>query len=259
MSVKVTQGSTSVDAIPVFVAQYQINAVMPSNTPTGTVQVTVSYNGLTSAPAAVQVVAANFGAFTVSGGRGPGIVQNYVSATQTPLNMTNLTAAPGDYVILWGTGLGPLPAGASDTQPPPAGSLPASVQVLVGSLSITPAYAGRAPGLAGVDQIDFQLPSNAPLGCYVPLQVVVNGNASNTVTMAINNNRQPCSDTSPFSATSRNGGKNASIGLARLVLHRSDQRAEDRQRNGGYRHGVVQPVARSGRPWVLAVRFPAAA
>jgi uncharacterized protein (TIGR03437 family) len=216
VTVKVTQGSTSVNAIPVFVAQYQINAVMPSNTPTGTAQVTVSYGGLTSAPAAVQVATANFGAFTVSGGRGPGIVQNYVSATQTPLNMTNLTAAPGDTVILWGTGLGPLPAGDSDTQPAPAGSLPVSVQVLLGDLTISPAYAGRAPGLAGVDQIDFQLPSGATLGCYVPLQVLVNGNASNTVTMAINNNRQPCSDASPFSATSRNGGKNASIGLVRL-------------------------------------------
>ncbi len=213
---KVTQGSTSVNAIPVFVAQYQINAVMPSNTPAGTVQVTVSYGGLSSAPAAVQVVPSNFGAFTVSGGRGPGIVQNYVSATQTPLNMTNLTAAPGDTVILWGTGLGPLPAGDSDTQPAPAGSLPVSVQVLLGDLTIQPAYAGRAPGLAGVDQIDFQLPTSATLGCYVPLQVLVNGNASNTVTMAINNNRQPCSDSSPFSATSRSGGKNASIGLVRL-------------------------------------------
>jgi uncharacterized protein (TIGR03437 family) len=216
VTVKVTQGSASVNAIPLFVAQYQINAVMPSNTPTGTVQVTVSYGGLTSAPAPVQVVQANFGAFTVSGGRGPGIVQNYVSATQTPLNMTNLTAAPGDTVILWGTGLGPLPAGDSDTQPAPAGSLPVSVEVLLGDLTITPVYAGRAPGLAGVDQIDFQLPSSVTLGCYVPLQVMVNGNASNTVTMAINNNRQPCSDSSPFSATSRSGGKNASIGLVRL-------------------------------------------
>jgi uncharacterized protein (TIGR03437 family) len=216
VSVKVTQGATSVDAIPLFVAQYQINAVMPSNTPTGTVQVTVSYNGLSSAPAPVQVVVANFGSYTVSGGRGPGIVQNFVSGTQTPLNMTSVTAAPGDTVILWGTGLGPLPGGASDTLPAAGGSLPASVQVLLGNATISPAYAGRAPGLSGVDQIDFQLPTNVTLGCYVPLQVVVNGNASNTVTMAINNNRQPCSDASPFSAPSRSGGKNASIALARL-------------------------------------------
>ena len=67
-----------------------------------------------------------------------------------------------------------------------------------------------------MDQIDFQLPSDVTLGCYVPLQVVVNGNASNTVTMAIDNGRQPCSDASPFSAASRSGGKNASVGLARL-------------------------------------------
>jgi uncharacterized protein (TIGR03437 family) len=216
VSVKVTQGATSVNAVPVFVAQYQINAVMPSNTPTGTVQVTVSYNGLTSAPAPVQVAVANFGSYTVSGGRGPGIVQNWVSPTQTPLNMASVTAAPGDTVILWGTGLGPLPGGASDTLPAAGGSLPVSVQVLLGNQTISPVYAGRAPGLSGVDQIDFQVPSNVTLGCYVPLQLMVNGNASNTVTMAINNNRQPCSDASPFSSTSRSGGKNASIALARL-------------------------------------------
>jgi uncharacterized protein (TIGR03437 family) len=218
VSVKVTQGATSVAAIPLFVAPFQINAVMPSNVPTGTVQVTVTYNGATSTTAPVQVVASNFGAFSVSAGRGPGIVQNYVSPTQAPLNTSGVTAAPGDTVILWGTGLGPLPGGASDSLPPAAGSLAVSVRVSVGRESVQPVYSGRAPGLAGVDQINFVIPQNAPLGCYVPIQVVAAGMASNVITMAIGANRQPCSDSSPLGTLSRNGGKNASVALTRLTF-----------------------------------------
>jgi len=42
-------------------------------------------------------------------------------------------------------------------------------------MSITPVYAGRAPGLSGADQINFTLPSNVPTGCTVSFQVSVNG------------------------------------------------------------------------------------
>ena len=218
VSVKVTQGSTSVAAIPVFVAQYQINAVMPSNAPVGTVQVTVTYSGATSAPVQTQVAVNNFASFAVSAGRGPGIIQNFVSATQLPLNTATVTAAPGDVVILWGTGLGPLPNSASDTQPPAAGSLPVSVQVTVGGVSIPPLYSGRAPGLAGVDQINFSIPQSAPLGCYVPIQVVAAGMASNTVTMAIGTNRQPCTDPNPIGTNAKTGGNNGTVVLSRLTL-----------------------------------------
>ena len=218
VSVTVTQGSVSVAAIPVFVAQYQINAVMPSNAPTGTVQVTVTYGGATSAPVQTQVAVTNFASFAVSGGRGPGIIQNYVSPAQLPLNSATITAVPGDVVILWGTGLGPLLNGASDTEPPAAGSLPVSVQVTVGGVSVQPAYSGRAPGLAGVDQINFTVPQNAPLGCYVAVQVMAAGIASNTVTMAVGANRQACSDTNPIGSESRTGGKNGTLLLSRMTF-----------------------------------------
>jgi len=225
VSVTVTQGSRSVSAIPQFVAQFQINAIMPSNAPTGTVQVTVTFDGLTSAPSTTTVAVNNFGAFAVAGGRGPGIVQNFVVATrQTPLNTAGVTAAPGDTVILWGTGLGPLPNGAADNRPyPPPGqpvqSLPVSVQVFVGTLAVQPSYSGRAPEFPGVDQINFVVPQGAPQGCYVPVQVVVAGtNYSNVVTMAIDVNRGTCSDTNPLGTLSRTGGKNGAISLLRINL-----------------------------------------
>lgn len=70
------------------------------------------------------------------------------------------------------------------------------------------AYAARAPGIAGVDQVQFPLPPNVPIGCYVPVQVVVNGNLySNIVTMAINTSGQPCSDDNPAGKVVRDGGR----------------------------------------------------
>ncbi len=216
VSIKITQGSTSVQAYPMFVAQFQINAVMPSNAPTGTVQVTVTYNGATSPAVSAQVVATSFGIFSISGGRGPGIVQNYVSPTQLPLNTSTTTAAPGDIVIVWGTGLGALPNGASDSQPPAGGPQPATVSISLGGQTVQPLYAGRSPGLAGVDQINFTVPQNVMQGCYVPLLITAGGVAGNTVTMAIATGRQACSDTNPLSAMPRTGGKNAVVTLARL-------------------------------------------
>ncbi len=94
-SVKVTKGSTSVDAIPLAVVATQINAILPSNAPLGDVQVTVTFNGQTSAPVAAQVVDSAFGLFTVNqNGMGPGIFQNFVSQTETPLNSPQRPAKP---------------------------------------------------------------------------------------------------------------------------------------------------------------------
>ena len=60
-----------------------------------------------------------------------------------------------------------------------------NVKVIVGGVSITPLYAGRAPGLAGADQINFALPSDIPTGCTVSFQVSVNGVLSNPSFIAI--------------------------------------------------------------------------
>lgn len=55
-----------------------------------------------------------------------------------------------------------------------------------GNVTITPAYAGRAPGLTGVDQVNFTLPSNVPTACVESIQLVVDGVKSQPTTfMAI--------------------------------------------------------------------------
>src|SRR5690348_2252383 len=73
VSIKVSQGSTSVDAIPIFVSANQINAIMPSNAPLGAVSIRVTFNGIPGLPSPARVVNASFGIIAAnSGGFGPG-------------------------------------------------------------------------------------------------------------------------------------------------------------------------------------------
>src|SRR5262249_6953722 len=77
VSVIVSQGATTVNAIPLFVSPGQINAIMPSNAPLGMVSVRVSVNNARSNPAPVRVVESTLGVFAVNrAGGGPGILQN---------------------------------------------------------------------------------------------------------------------------------------------------------------------------------------
>jgi len=64
VSIKVTQGTNSVNAIPLFVSPGQINALMPSNTPLGLVSVQATLNGKTGNPSPVRVVASSLGIFS---------------------------------------------------------------------------------------------------------------------------------------------------------------------------------------------------
>ena len=194
VSVSILQGQTTVAALPIYVSSSQINIIMPSNAPLGRVSVQVTYGGQTSNPSPLTAVASSFGIFAVdSGGVGPGIVTDYISATNQPVNSLTAGAAPGQVVIIWGTGLGAVP---SDINPPNAGSLTVQTEVFVGGVSAPVAYNGSSPCCSGLDQIVITLPANVPTGCYVPVVVRTAGTTvSNAVTMAIS--AQPgtaCSD-----------------------------------------------------------------
>jgi uncharacterized protein (TIGR03437 family) len=214
VSLKVTKGGTSVDAYPVFVSASQINAILPSNAPTGDAQLTVTFQGKTSAPMPMKIAVNNFGIFSTAAGRGPGIIQNFVSEAEQPLNTRSSPAKPGQVGIAWGTGLGPITT--PDNLAPPVGDLPFLVEILVGNKVAKKLYSGRAPCCSGVDQIVFEVPADAPLGCAVPFQVKVASSHSNMVTMAISADGGPCSDPlNPFSDMFTKGGKAGAIVLAR--------------------------------------------
>jgi uncharacterized protein (TIGR03437 family) len=175
----------------------QLAGVLPSSLTTGSYNVTVTNgsNG-SSAPSAVRVVDRKLGLTTAdSSGSGLAVIQNYVSASQLDIDRfttfssggyTFSPSKPGQVLIAWGTGMGPVSGGDNTASPGfDFGANGVNVQVIVGNKTIKPLYAGRAPGLAGADQINFQLPPDVQTGCVVPFQVSVNGQLSNPSFIAI--------------------------------------------------------------------------
>jgi len=174
------------------VSATQIYAIMPSNAPLGMASLQLVYNNSPSNYTPVQITKTSFGIYTLEGtGLGPGALQNYISATNQPINAATISAQPGQTVTLWGTGLGPV--SYSDSQAPVTGNLPVQVQVFVGGVSAQVQYSGRNSCCSGLDQITFTVPNNAPLGCWVPVYVKTAGSVvSNYISMAISSGGGAC-------------------------------------------------------------------
>ncbi|MBC8035865.1 MAG: hypothetical protein H7X89_01415, partial [Rhizobiales bacterium] len=191
-SIKVTVAGTTVDALMIYSLAGQVAAVMPSNTPVGTGTLTVTYNGQTSATAAVRVVRSAFGTFSVNqAGSGPGIVQNVNSESDRPVNALTKSARPGQVMILWGTGLGPVTG--NEAGGPVVGDLGGNVEVYVGGKLANVTYKGRSGCCAGIDQIVFTVPADVD-GCYVPVVVKTGDLVSNFTTMSVARSGNACSD-----------------------------------------------------------------
>ena len=219
VSIQVTQGSTSVNAIPLYVSQGQINAIMPSNAPLGWSSVWVTYNGKSN-PSTVYIVHDSPGIFTFTGtGIGPAAVQNALSSGSLIVNSNQASATPGQTEQMYLTGLGPI--SAPDNQAPPAGNLATPVEVWVGGVPASVIYGGRSPCCSGLDQIDFVVPPNAPQGCWVPVYVrTSHAVLSNFGDLAISANGGTCSDPSnPLSAAIQNGGSLGAVSLHHMVVH----------------------------------------
>ncbi len=220
VSVQITSGATVVNAIPLFVSGGQINALLPSTTPTGSATLTVTTSSGTSAAAAFQVVDHSFGINSVNqSGAGPGIIDNstYKLITQ------NEAAQAGDVIIIWGSGLGAVTGKEQDGPLP--GNLPnIHAKVYVGGEQAKITYQGRSGCCAGVDQIAAEVPSGVT-GCHVPIAVEIDGDhdiVSNWVTTSIAapNANRVCSDVTGPSSTQLlsfldKGGSFGFVGLSR--------------------------------------------
>ena len=187
VSIAVSQGDRTVAAIPLFVSAGQINAILPSDAPLGKASLQVTNGVRRLNPVPVEIVDSQLGVFTANGtGFGPGIAQNFVSQTEQPINAPSIPATRGQVITIWATGLGPV--SFPDNEAPVPGNLPVDLRVWIGGVLVDPAdllYFGRSPCCAGVDQIIVRIPQNAPLGCYVPLELQAAGSPpANTVTLA---------------------------------------------------------------------------
>jgi uncharacterized protein (TIGR03437 family) len=198
-SIRISGGGVTADAVMIYTSAAQVAAILPSRIPPGDATMTVTYLDKTSAPASIRVARSSFGIFTRNqAGSGPGIVQNYNSATDQPVNALTAPVRPAQVMILWGTGLGPVTF--DETQLPQVGDLNVEVDVLVGNKSARILYKGRSPQFPGIDQINFEVPADAPVGCHVPLVVRAGGVVSNFASIAIASAGAVCSDAIGFSA-----------------------------------------------------------
>ena len=184
-------GGTPVNALMYYTLATQVAGMLPSSTPAGAYDVKVTYNQQTSAASRINVVERNFGFATQSSnGQGP------AQATYSGYDLNRFTtgtlaqwslrpAKPGDGMVLWGTGLGADPASDANGGTSGDQTAAAQVQVIVGGIAVTPAYAGRSSGSPGLDQINFTVPSGVTPSCFADLQVRVGGRLSNLGSIAV--------------------------------------------------------------------------
>src|SRR4051794_11783860 len=196
-----TAGGAGADAYMVYTYNIggvnQLAALLPSTVKAGDYNVTVTNGTAVSAAFKTTVVARKFEIIAADGsGTGLAVIQNFISSSQYDLNryttgtvggFTYSPAHPGQVLVLWGTGIGAITSADNVAVP---GLIDfrsnAAVRVLVNGTTITPdIYAGRAPGLAGTDEIIFTLPAGVVTGCTASVQVSVDGQLSNTLTMSI--------------------------------------------------------------------------
>ena len=188
-SVSVTVGGKTVTPGLYYASPTQIAGVLPAGTPTGTGTLTVTYKGATSSPFTIQVVPAALGLGTY--GSNQVIATN--ASTGALFGYTG-SAAPGQTIVIWGSGLG-ADTGDSDTvfSSAPKAVNQSATQIYFGSVAGTVLYAGSS-GYPGVNQINVTIPSNAPTGCSVSVAGTVNGFVSNFGTLAIAAGGGVCSD-----------------------------------------------------------------
>lgn len=140
-----------------YISPGQVNAQAPDTaTGPGTVQVVVNGTASDTATATVQTYSP---AFFLDGAH-----PNHVLAT-TPDFAVVRTAKPGDVLILWGTGFGPVnPPVAPGSTVTGAPELTAAPTILVGSQTADYLGAAMTPGTAGLYQINIRVPASAPSG-----------------------------------------------------------------------------------------------
>ena len=180
---QVTVGGTPIPLL--FVSPGQDNVIMPQGLATsGTADLLAvrPSTGQILAGAEVSLAPASPGLFTIGAiGSGPLLA---VNVQDSNVNSATDPVVRGQYVILYGTGVGPVaspPADGAAASGQSASDLP---QVLIASsggttngvttpafIPATVTYSGLAPGFAGLWQINVQIPLNSQSGSAVVVKL----------------------------------------------------------------------------------------
>jgi uncharacterized protein (TIGR03437 family) len=138
-----------------------------------------------------------------SSGCGQGAVLNVRADGSVSVNSPQNSVSPGEFISVYGTGLGNYYGMPPDGTPTPMSPLIMSGNG--GHLALdfvgypitnlyTDFWVGLAPGLIAVDQYNYRVPDAVREGCAVPLQASSYNGVSQPVTVSIRRGGGPCVD-----------------------------------------------------------------
>jgi uncharacterized protein (TIGR03437 family) len=164
-----------------FVSPAQVNLVLSNLLPSGgtaDVQVFHPSTGQVAGSTELQLASAAPALFTANSSGGGQVVA--YNAADGSLNSNTNAVAREQYIVLYGTGLGPVPNAPPDGEAPKGITQAPTRPLVVLGAAITALpdeniqYSGLAPGLVGVWQLNLLIPSNAQTGASVPIRIFQN-------------------------------------------------------------------------------------
>ena len=231
-----------------YTSPTQVAGVLPAATPVGIGTLTLIHNGVSSAPAPIEVTASAVGINSYSGSQG--VVTD--AATGALLTYTNSGQA-GQAIVIWSTGLGADPADSDTifTTTPHVVNTP--LQIYIGGALATILYQGSS-GYPGVNQLNVLIPASAPTGCWVPLAAITGTVVSNIVTIPINPGGGACRD--PLTGLSGNqvapAGGTLRTGLVSLIYVNEPARNGARRVTESANGAFIRYTGLYAPPWPLS-------
>ena len=167
-----------------YVSPTQINFQVPWEVccPGGGVAVTVSVGVRVSNVFTMGVEPFGPAIFSIDSltGQGAILIANtdiYAAPEGSVPGASSRPAIQGEFVSLYCIGLGPVtnlpPSGTAATRDPLSLVFGGPVQVLIGGIIVEATFAGLAPDFVGLYQVNFQIPSDAPIGPRVPITITI--------------------------------------------------------------------------------------
>jgi uncharacterized protein (TIGR03437 family) len=172
-----------------YISGTQINILTPPDLASGPVSVQVSYGGVTSVAFSAQVNLYSISFFVFS--QGGEVVATHLdgSVIGPPGLISGLTttpAMPGEEIIVYATGLGPVSPPVIKGSETQFGNLPSFPPLQIGGITVNWSYSGAFAGLVspGTVQLNVLVPANAPAG-NLPIQAVFGNQVTPAATIAV--------------------------------------------------------------------------
>ena len=201
VTVEIAQSDSPWQALPLFVSATRIDALIPPNAPLGMASLTVNYLGETSEPVEIPVIPSGLGLYPLES-------EEFSRKLNSPV-------ARGARYMLRGTGLGTTLGSGRHKR-----AKKRDLELFVGGRRARLLSARPSGCCEGVDEIEFEVPKNAPGGCGTPVQARLFGSLpSNVVPLPIGPSGEACPGFRRARETLRGGGNAGVVLLIRADIY----------------------------------------